>query len=836
MGIFCDRDVTRNWEDLDFVTESSPSLRTVFTKAWSRVGNKVGAMLYDTKRETADMDLSINMARLLELDGPWSGHAAERLPFAPDDATAGSENELQVAVIGARDAVDLPRTIQESSFYHDMVRRAASGDTSGRTLRELDRYLETSEVWENSWVRFPLARLNVHARAMLERDLLADKANPAAGPRQDRADFFRVIDGEEHLRVPISYLLKLALADLIGGQGVPEQVRVLGEGYLEHFSNDNTSPETFSFYPAPFGVGFAGGKGIARETSQRFLLCQLLADHANEAFGLLERGQRAVVYFAPLPPARQKQLNEIIPDAFYRELFMNPCLSGWDRGEAKKDYMGLCHRTLSRSQLNTLAKLRESGILTRNLVVLPNTSNTCLANNGTHISIGSRTLGALMGGGDPSLGAAGEKYVGDLAIKIVEHFLPLFVGTYSAAPMRMDFADFHPEKALGFLPHELDYTHLRMLWRRWKKKAKLKILGRPVTPFGPVVLDELVARVFGLRGDFVPDFRVLDYMTTLMSTHQCPALDGSLGNDARLKRDLDGLGVFHESMSTYLLYKQRAFGVMGFTGFEARFYSLFHSLEEDMRPAADLQQLLTCLAYKLILTGRVTHAHIPDTPEVESERRQIFFATAMDLPTFFVRQDSTNAFLASLAQVARRTRPSHRYPGRQRVYNQEYRLSLIEFIEREGADLVEMCQAKGLLADLRLRVLEPRRGAGGKLTDRILDRIGAKTPHHVRAREFNLAAEDLYRSELRLELLAEAMDYLEEDCRTVTDFGCLPGQFCRTGLPALLGGRDVLEFMAEARRELREHKEINRSRGVLTNLLLLVIGMHADNARVRARK
>ena len=69
--------------------------------------------------------------------------------------------------------------------------------------------------------------------------------------------------------------------------------------------------------------------------------------------------------------------------------------------------------------------------------------------------------------------------MGDLVVKIVEHFLPLFVGTYSAAPYRLDFVDLHPEKALGFLPHELDYTHLRMLWRRWKKKANLNIM-RPV--------------------------------------------------------------------------------------------------------------------------------------------------------------------------------------------------------------------------------------------------------------------------------------------------------------------------------------------------------------------
>ena len=65
-----------------------------------------------------------------------------------------------------------------------------------------------------------------------------------------------------------------------------------------------------------------------------------------------------------------------------------------------------------------------------------------------------------------------EKRLGDLAIKIFEHFLSLFVGTYSAAPYRIDFAEFHPEKLLSFLPHELDFTHLRLMWREWKEKAQ----------------------------------------------------------------------------------------------------------------------------------------------------------------------------------------------------------------------------------------------------------------------------------------------------------------------------------------------------------------------------
>ena len=292
--------------------------------------------------------------------------------------------------------------------------------------------------------------------------------------------------------------------------------------FLDHFLCDNTSPETHSFYVGLMHPSEGMGKIVAAETATRFLLTQLLMAWANEKFRLRENGQQAMVFMSPHPPVRQKRLNECVSDAFYRELFMNPCLSGWDSGEAKYAYMHLCHEVLSRSQLNAVNKLREAGIITSNLVVLPNLSNISLANNGTHVSLGSRKLTALLADGGIRLHPPDEKYLGDLVIKIVEHFLPLFVGTYSAAPYRIDFADFHPEKVLGFLPHELDYTHLRMFWRRWKKKAKIKVFGRPVTPFGPEWIDRAVSSVFGLRGDFVPDFRLIDYLVSLMSTEQQP--------------------------------------------------------------------------------------------------------------------------------------------------------------------------------------------------------------------------------------------------------------------------------------------------------------------------
>ena len=460
------------------------------------------------------------------------------------------------------------------------------------------------------------------------------------------------------LRLPISYLIKLALANLIGSQPMlPPIIKQTGIRLMDHYLNDNTSPETFSFNVVSLNPRSGMGKAIARETGIRFLMTQLLVMYANQAFALREQGQTAMTYFAPNPPVRQKELNEHLSDSFYRELFMSPCLSGWDKGEEKHRYMRLCHQVLSRSQLNAVAKLRDSGIILNNLVVLPNLSNISLANNGTHISLGSKRLTRAMADSGSGFNAHHEKNLADLAIKITEHFLPLFVGSYTAAPYRLAFTDFHPEKALGFLPHELDYTHLRMIWRRWRKKADLSILGRSLTPFGPEKLDRMVSTLFRLKGDFVPDYRLVDYLACLLSTDRGPALDGVVGNCDRLRKDLADMGVFDEQMSVYLLYKMREFGKMGFSGFEGRHYSLFENFEEDMGRAADLQTLVTSLAYKYMALG-IDHRYIPDTPSLESERRQVFFGTAIGIPTFFVRKDTTNLFLQKILRKTRSVRSS----------------------------------------------------------------------------------------------------------------------------------------------------------------------------------
>lgn len=774
---------------------------------------------------------------ILGINGLSSDTFAQSIPFTPNDTTAGSENEFQTVVIGKRGDVDLAIAIQESGYYQSMIKRFRAGETSKKALQEVEKYLQDNpdQIWENSWVRFPRKLMSRHTYKVLLKDLQADKRNSDGPQRSDLDKFIFNKDGEEWLRVPVSYLLKLALLEaLYADPWIHSSVMETGKQVMEHFLNDNTSPETYSFAPVLLNVSSGMGKGLARETLKRYLLTQLLILYANRHFQLTANGQRVILYFAPHPPVRQKMLNNMISDAFYRELFMNPCLSGWTQGEAKFLYMNLCHQVLSRSQLNIIPKLKESGIIVNNLVVLPNLSNISLANNGTHISLGSRKLTDLLADPDSGFGEADEKHLGDLAIKIIEHFLPLFVGIYSAAPYRLDFEDFHPEKALGFLPHELDYTHLRMIWRRWTKKADLKILGQPITPFGPRWLDVLFSRVFSLKGDFVQDFRLIDYPVALLSTDQSPALDGTLGNADRLKKDLAALGVFDAGMSLYLLCRLRTFSQMGFTGFEGRHYSLFESLMDDMGQAASLQTLITALAYKYILTGEVTHASIPDTPTIESERRQIFFGSAIDIPTFFVRKNTSNRFMTKILEKTDRTRLSRRYPGYVRVYHFNFRKALIRTIEKDGADLIELMGLGDILRELKARVENWKAlSVSGKLTRGILSGTRASTPKNLSAREFNQTAEKFYREDLRKRHIYEALTVLEEDLMKIDSRAVSDDPFFHAGLINVLERRTSPQAACN---EITEEKVPEEFLRQLIHLTLLSIDNDKKQYTLEKRK
>ena len=120
--------------------------------------------------------------------------------------------------------------------------------------------------------------------------------------------------------------------------------------------------------------------------------------------------------------------------------------------------------------LNSALKLRESGIISRNMVYLKGISNISLANNGTHISIGSSRLNDMLKDPSSLYTGAHEKYFGDLAVKIYEHFITLFSGVYSADPYRLNFKDFYPEKILLFHNAEMRvYNHFSQYRAKCRK-------------------------------------------------------------------------------------------------------------------------------------------------------------------------------------------------------------------------------------------------------------------------------------------------------------------------------------------------------------------------------
>jgi hypothetical protein len=764
----------------------------------------------------------------LEIMNSSGRPALEKLPFAADDATAGTETELQAAVHGTGENVDLPIIIEQSNYLANIRKRTATGDLPKRLVHGLEEVLHenTENIWENSWVRFERRMLSNYAEQVFERDLKADKSSPSDLKRTDVSRFvFSADDGRPMIRVPVSYLVKLAMAQFIGlRKNLPFLLRETGTRLMGHYLNDNTSPETFSFHVVPMRKSSGMGLDVAREASKRMLLTQLLVMYANRNLGLRDSGQNAMIYFAPHPPLRQKFLNDHISDSFYRDLFLSPCLSGWDRGEEKYRYMRLCHKVLSRSQLNAVAKLKHAGIIQNNLVVLPNLSNVSLANNGTHVSLGSRKLTAAMIDGTPQFTSIHEKYIGDLVIKIAEHFLPLFAGTYSAAPYRLGYTDFHPEKALGFLAHELDYTHLRALWRMWKNKAGIRIFGTPVTPFGPVWLDRMLSVVFNLKGDFVHDFRLIDYLVCLLSTDSSPALDGSPGNAERLKSDLAELGIFDQGMSPYLLIKLREFSKMGFSGFESRQYSLFESLRDDMANAVNLQLLIKAFAFKMIAEGKVLHADIPDTPDVESERRQMFFGDAIGLPSFYVRKDTGNRLLLNILKKAKNVRPSGRYQNYLKVRSSDYRFALARFLTDEAGEMVDMLGLRATMGDLMARLRDDNVTASGKLTRGILGSIGARDRMAVSAAEFNSAAERYYRSDLCAKHMREAFTFMEKDYSSVRTLK--EGE--KTILKWILGSKDAADFLNEIRDDVINDGVSEDDLGKLISLVVLSI--HHDIA------
>jgi hypothetical protein len=269
--------------------------------------------------------------------------------------------------------------------------------------------------------------------------------------------------------------------------------------------------------------------------------------------------------------------------------------------------------------------------------------------------------------------------------------------------------------------------------------------------------------MFRLHGDLVPDYRLLNYPVAWLSTEHASALDGELGNTSRLAAELDQLGIVDRRMSFYMPLRLRQFGGCGYSGFEARYYSLFPSYERDMAPATDLQQLLLAASYRMALEGAVGHEDIPDDPTSESERRQPFFFRAAGLPAFYVHKCTRNELLRRILRHTKTTRSSWRHTDYLRVSLSDYCQALLAFLEETAAGIIDDFDANVLLGDLRWRLADKRMRASERLVADIVNSCGEQDAMRTNATEFNRAAEKHYRDDLRHSQLREALDYLRED-------------------------------------------------------------------------
>ncbi|MBN1501588.1 MAG: hypothetical protein JW982_15630 [Spirochaetes bacterium] len=683
--------------------------------------------------------------------------------FSPADSTCGTETELQTCVRGSRDDVDLPVRILNSGFYKNLLLRIERKEIPVKVLENLNIYLNENkdEVWENSWVYFDPGKLSPYCRNMSRRDMSKNPEIPDAPERSDYNDYFFRKKDKLMMRVPVSYFIKLSLAEFYSENFLHEtDIFKSLTVTLDRFLSDNTSPETLSLHVCRGDRDETPGSSIASETLLRFLLTSLAVKYGNMKFDLYSEGQECEVYFSPHVPIRQKNLSRCISDNFYRELFMNPCLSGWTDGESKKEYMSLCHMALSRSYLNTLIKLKDSGILHGNMIMMPDFSNVSLGNNGIHLSIGSDFLSKEIRKGSV-INEHHEKALGDLMIKIIEYFLPLYPGYYSSAPYRTPQKEFRPEKRLGFLPHELDNFHLRNLWKRWRDKTRKNKFGQKPAPGYKNDINDFLDNPSRLSGDFLRDHRLVDYPAAFISSDLYCPLNGITGSDAEFKNYLHNAGIFDRKMSLYLLFKLREFGKNGFTGFEARFHSLFRNFSSDMKFAADLQILLQMLAYRYISEMKIRHYDILSDPFTESERRYSFFSSAVGIRILNFKIDSNSFMQKRILSNANGLKKSARYKGFYKISHQNYLRALVKTIEKDGEDIIAGYGFQTVINDLKERIDMPEKYSSvSKITRAVVKNYGKRKYFNYTADRFNMDVEKYYRENLKTEHLSEGMDVL----------------------------------------------------------------------------
>lgn len=198
-----------------------------------------------------------------------------------------------------------------------------------------------------------------------------------------------------------------------------------------------------------------------------------------------------------------------------------------------------------------------------------------------------------------------------------------------------------------------------------------------------------------------------------------------------------------------------------------------------------------------------------------------------------MRADSRNAFLLGIVRRCRRVRLSSRYPGYLRVYNIEYRRALVQTLFEDAEDLIEMFDMKDSLEELLSRIEYPAtRSVAGRLTSAILEETGAKSAFDLNGKEFNMAAENHYRSALREKNIEEAVHFLVDDLRALKD-----GEFNEELRAMALDQFNLTEFLMNVNSSLADECLHAADLRRLIHLLLLTIhrDMEESEAAIQAR-
>ncbi|MEM6456650.1 MAG: hypothetical protein AAF772_16285, partial [Acidobacteriota bacterium] len=556
--------------------------------------------------------------------------------------------------------------------------------------------------WPHARVRLDPQRLGRRALAVLADDL-------ARRPSADR-DRFATADGR--CRLPAGDALRLALIDALdaAGGGDVRAVEAAIETLAGCFSNDNTAPETASLYVQDG----SDGRAVAAEAALRHLLVQLLTAWVNAAWGVRDEGQRLSVFAHPTPTVELRRLGDALSPDDFREALLNPCL-GWPSGPSKAAYMHLCHRVLGQHPARAEDALAAAGCAPARDAdrrAAARAAQVSLVHNGLHLSLGSRRLSAA---GAPEAAVA---RVLAASVPEVEAFLPLFVGTFSAAPRALAPEDCTPLRRLAHAAHAIDADGLRGLWQGWSRRSDGRRSWRMRLGFGRRAAPALLR-----------DARLLDFPVALAARDGISAFDGRVDGDVRLAQTLDNAGIFDRRMSLYLPLKLRLRSRHGFAGLEGRMHSLCPRFA-DLAQLAQLQRLLQ--AHAMRMTAETAGAGDAQarlrrrlTPAAERARRLPMLAAALGAEHFVIDAATDDP---AVDAALRRTIGARRLAdGRLRVPTEAYRLALLGHLADAGRATVAALGADDTLRDLRQRLEAPdTESADGQLRAALRGELGGR--------------------------------------------------------------------------------------------------------------